>query len=498
MRASAPSTHPTQADLDALAIPVAADEAITGLAVELDQATGGLVRDALESGEFRGRLHEVLSIPTAGRLAARRVLLHGLGPRADLDGQRLRFAFHEMARAARAYGYRRLGLVRSAPLTEAQLDAAVEGAVMGAWEARSRQTGARPARLEEIQVFGYGAGRERELAAAVETGEAVNQAREWTNIPANELNPEALAQEARKIADRHGLELEVLGAAELRAGGYNLILGVAQGSAQPPRLIRLTYRANGATTDQPASPVRLAMVGKGITFDTGGISLKPAESMSRMKGDMAGAAAVLAAMDVIAGRRPPIDVMAVVAATENMPGGAAQRPGDVLVSANGKTVEILNTDAEGRLVLADAMTYAIRHAATHIVDLATLTGAATIAVGHAGTAAVSNDDSLWELVERAGRLAGDRAWRLPNYPDYRVLLNSKIADIRNSEYGEAGTIMGALFIQQFVEDRPWVHLDIAASSWNTNTELTTVPRGPLGAGTRLLVKLAELIGDARR
>jgi leucyl aminopeptidase len=201
---------------------------------------------------------------------------------------------------------------------------------------------------------------------------------------------------------------------------------------------------------------------------------------------------------VIAGRRPPFDVIAVIAATENMTGGAAQRPGDVVMGAGGKTVEILNTDAEGRLVLADAITYALRHAATHVIDLATLTGAATVALGHAGTAALSNDDAFWDLVDRAGRRAGDRVWRLPAYPDYRVLLASKVADLRNSYYGEAGMITGGMFIGQFVEDRPWVHLDIAASSWNDNTELTTVPRGPLGSGTRLLIELTELIAAERR
>ena len=217
-----------------------------------------------------------------------------------------------------------------------------------------------------------------------------------------------------------------------------------------------------------------------------------------MKADMAGAAAVLAAMDVIAGRKVPLDVMAVIAASENMPGPAAQRPGDVLMSADGKTVEILNTDAEGRLVLADAITHALRNGATHIVDLATLTGAATVAIGHAATAAVCNDDAFWQLVEKAARQAGDRVWRLPIFADYRVLLRSQIADLRNSEYGEAGTILGGMFIGEFVGGKPWAHLDIAASSWNTNTELTTVLRGPSGAGTRLCIELAELMSGTAR
>jgi leucyl aminopeptidase len=220
--------------------------------------------------------------------------------------------------------------------------------------------------------------------------------------------------------------------------------------------------------------------------------------MSEMKADMAGAGAVLAAIDVIASRKVPIDVMAIVPACENMPGPSAQRPGDVVVSADGKTVEILNTDAEGRLVLADALTLALRNGATHILDLATLTGAATVAIGHAATAAVSNDDDFWSLVDQASREAGDRVWRLPIYADYRVLLRSKIADLRNSEYGEAGTILGGMFIGEFAGATPWAHLDIAASSWNTNDELTTVYRGPSGAGTRVCIELAELMAGAER
>jgi leucyl aminopeptidase len=242
----------------------------------------------------------------------------------------------------------------------------------------------------------------------------------------------------------------------------------------------------------------LALIGKGITFDSGGISLKPADKMSRMKDDMSGGAAVLSALDVIASRKLPIDVMAVVAAAENMPGPSAQRPGDVLVSADGKTVEIVNTDAEGRLVLADAFTHALRNGATHIVDLATLTGAATVAVGHGASAAVCNDDAFWSQVEHAALEAGDRVWRLPIYADYRVLLSSKIADLRNAEYGEAGTIMGGMFIGEFAGGKPWAHIDIAASAWNTNDELTTVLRGPSGAGTRLCIELAELMSGAER
>ncbi|MEO8744613.1 MAG: leucyl aminopeptidase [Candidatus Dormiibacterota bacterium] len=502
MKVTLVATPPAELAVDGLAVPVATGQRLSGAALDLDRALDGVLSEMIASAEFRGRIHEVLPVPTHGRAGPRRVILYGVGAIHDLDGQRLRSAHHELIRASRTYGYKRLGLVRSdPPLGMDSLKAVVEGCVMGTFERRSRQTGAQPERreIEELVLAGFGLGREHEVVASLENGEATNRAREWQNAPPNEMTPDALAQEATRIAQRHGLEVEVLGPAELKAGGYNLLLGVASGSVRPPRLIRLRYHGNRPQGLPSEAGARvLALVGKGITFDTGGISLKTAEHMSQMKADMSGAAAVLAAIDVIASRKLPLDVMAIVAATENMPGPAAQRPGDVLVSADGKTVEILNTDAEGRLVLADALTHALRNGATHIVDLATLTGAATVAIGHAATAAVSNDDRFWEVVEQAAAEAGDRVWRLPIYADYRILLRSQIADLRNSEYGEAGTILGGMFIGEFAGGKPWVHLDIAASSWNTNTELTTVLRGPSGAGTRLCIALAELMAGAER
>jgi leucyl aminopeptidase len=501
VKVSLVSTPPAELPVDALAVAVTTGQRLAGGALELDRALGGVLSEMIASAEFRGRIHEVLPVPTGVRSGPRRVILYGVGAMRDLDGQRLRSAHHELIRASRTYGYKRIGLVRAdPPLGMDSLKAVVEGCVMGTFERRSRQTGAQPERreIDELVLTGFGVGREHEVVAAQENGEATNRAREWQNAPPNELTPDALAQEAMRIAQRHELEVEVLGPAELRAGGYNLILGVAAGSANLPRLVRLRYKGPQQPGQSQNGATVLALIGKGVTFDSGGISIKPAENMSQMKGDMAGAAAVLSAIDVIASRKVPIDVMAVIAATENMPGPSAQRPGDVVVSADGKTVEIVNTDAEGRLILADALTHALRNGATHIIDLATLTGAAKIAIGHAATAAVSNDDKFWDLVGRAAADAGDRVWRLPIFADYRILLRSQIADLRNAEYGEAGTILGGMFIGEFTGGKPWAHLDIAASSWNTNTELTTVLRGPSGAGTRLCIALAELMSGAER
>src|SRR6266568_3187455 len=423
---------------------------------------GGVLSEMVVNAEFRGRIHEVLPIPALGKIGPRRVILYGLGALHDIDGQRVRSAHHELVRASRTWGYKRVAVLRAEPLGMDSLKAVIEGCVMGTFERRSRQTGAAPERreIDELVLVGFGAGREREVVAAQENGEATNRAREWQNAPPNELTPDALAQEATRIAQRHNLEVEILGPPELKSGGYNLLLGVGSGSAKPPRLIRVRYHGNHDKGNGKGAA--LALIGKGITFDTGGISLKNPENMSQMKADMSGAAAVLSAIDV-------------------------------MVSADGKTVEVVNTDAEGRLVLADALTHALRNGATHLMDLATLTGAATIAIGHAASAAVSNDDGFWSLVDQASREAGDRVWRLPMYADYRILLRSQIADLRNAAYGEAGTIMGGMFIAEFAGGKPWAHIDIAAAAWNTNLELTTVLHGPSGAGTRLCIELAELM-----
>ena len=498
MKISLVSSAPGELNVDALAIPVVTGEPLGATAKDLDRAMGGVLGEMVANAEFRGRIHEVLPIPAQGKIKPRRVILYGLGGLHDLDGQRLRSAHHELVRASRTWGYKRLAIMRVEPLGMDALKGIVEGAVMGTFERRSRQTGPAPERreIDEVILAGFGTGREAEVIAAQENGEATNRTREWQNEPANELTPDALAQEATRIGQRHNLEVEILGPSELKSGGYNLLMGVGAGSARPPRLIRIRHHGNHQRGQ--ANGAVLALIGKGITFDSGGISLKDPDHMSRMKDDMSGAAAVLSAIDVIASRKLPLDVMAVVAAAENMPGPSAQRPGDVVVSADGKTVEVVNTDAEGRLVLADALTHALRNGATHMIDLATLTGAAAIAVGHAASAAVSNDDDFWAQVEQAALEAGDRVWRLPIYADYRILLRSQIADLRNSEYGEAGTILGGMFIAEFAGAKPWAHIDIAASAWNTNEDLTTVLRGPSGAGTRLCIELAQLMAGARR
>jgi leucyl aminopeptidase len=470
-------------DVDVIAVPVAAGQASNPELAALDPVAASFV----SSAEHRGRLHETLLLPAGEGAGAPRVLLYGVGAASELDGSRLRFAHQEMVRVAREYGHGRIAVLRAGPVREADLGAVIEGCVAGRWDRRGRSTGAKPAALTKLTMIGFGAGAESVVDVSRRLGEATARAREWQNAPANELGPARLEAIARELAGRLGLDFQSLEGAALEAAGFRLLAAVGAASDDGPRLIRMQYRGGGAGT------ANLALVGKGITFDSGGLSLKTRDGMVKMRGDMGGAAAVLAAIQVVAESRLPIDVMAVIATAENLPGRGAQRPGDVWTTASGKTVEVLNTDAEGRLVLADAITHAIRSGATHIVDLATLTGDVRAALGHAASAAVSNDDRLWAQVAAAGEAAGDRVWRLPIYPDFRALIQSQSADLKNEFYGEAGVITAAMFIGEFVEGKPWVHLDIAGSHWNENSGHRDIPHGPLGAGTRLCYRLAELM-----
>ncbi len=471
------------APTDVLAVPVMAGAAPESALSALDPVVAAFAG----SGEHSGRLHEHLLLPAGPGLASRRILLYGLGSPDDLDGARLRFAHQEMVRAARGFGHGRIAVLRAGALREEDFGAVIEGCVSGGWDRRGRSTGRHPAPLSELILVGFGIPDQAAVDLARSLGESTARAREWQNTPGNEMGPARVEAIARDLGGRFGLEFQALGSQALAAAGYNLIAAVGAASDDEPRLIKLQHR--GGASDGP----NLALIGKGITFDSGGLSLKSDDAMVKMRGDMGGAAAVLSAIQVIAESRLPINVMAVVAAAENLPGRGAQRPGDVWTSASGKTVEVLNTDAEGRLVLADAITFALRSGATHIVDLATLTGDARAALGHAATAAISNDDRLWRLTAAAGELAGERVWRLPIYPEFRELIQSQSADLKNAYYGEAGVITAGMFIGEFVEGRPWVHLDIAGSHWNENQFHRDIPRGPLGAGARLCYRLAELM-----
>ena len=366
-----------------------------------------------------------------------------------------------------------------------------EGFLLGAYKFetyKDKKPGNRDERKELGQMVLVDAARVSGRASQ-QTGtlraEAVCLARTLGNQPANVLTPTQLAREARAVAKRRGLKIRVLERAELEKMGMGMFMGVAQGSRQPPKLIVLEHRPKGAKQT-------LLFVGKGITFDSGGISLKPGQAMDEMKFDMCGAAAVLGALDVIGATRPQVNVVGVMPACENLPDGNSVKPGDILKSYTGKYVEVLNTDAEGRLILGDALAYAIKtYRPDAVVDLATLTGACVIALGHYATGAITNDEGLLEKVVQAGKSSGDTVWPLPSFPEYEDGLKGKYAELQNIGPREGGAITAGLFLKNFVGKVPWVHLDIAGTAWGVKS-IGHIPNdGATGVGVRLLIDLAR-------
>jgi leucyl aminopeptidase len=417
------------------------------------------------------------------------VLAVGLGKREDADTERLRVA---AALAAQEAG-RLEAVVLAWEVPDsgdaAAAEALVTGTILGSYRfdrfKSAEPEEEPPPRLESLILLGG-----EELAGAAETArvcaEAQNRARDLQSTPANFATPSFLAARAEEIAaEADDVGVEVLGPEEIAAKGMGGIVAVSQGGPVEPRLIVLRYSGGGA-----GSGPTLGLVGKGVTFDTGGISLKPGAGMQEMKMDMSGAAAVLEAVAAIAELRLPVDLIAVVPATENMPSGTAIKPGDVITQYNGVTVEVNNTDAEGRLILADALAYAIELGAERVVDLATLTGAVLIALGSTYAAVISNDDALAERVSRAGEASGELVWRLPLHPEYKEIMKGTVADLSNlGSKREAGTITAASFLEEFVDDTPWAHVDIAGTAWDVGRAYTG--KDASGYGVRLLVELAR-------
>jgi len=317
-------------------------------------------------------------------------------------------------------------------------------------------------------------------------GEAINLARRMAVTPANDMTPTHIANEATKVAGDAGLSIDILDEARARKEGMGSFLSVAQGSAQPPKFIVLTYKGD------PSSNELLALVGKGITFDTGGISIKPADRMEEMKYDMSGGAGTIAAMYAIGKLKPKINVVGIVPATENMPGGKATKPGDIVKAMNGMTIEVINTDAEGRLILADGISYAKKLGATKIIDTATLTGACVIALGHAASGAMTNDDTFIQQFLAAAKPTGERYWQLPQYDDYSQQVKSDIADLKNTGGRAAGTLTAAAFLKAFAGDTPWIHLDIAGTA-HLDQEFAWQAKGPTGTPVRAFVSFVETL-----
>ena len=470
-----------------LVMPVLEQETATDLE-GLDRAVGGILNDARSRGEFRGKRFEQLgaAVQDAG-WRARRVLLIGAGRGAPS----IRQLRHLAAAASAAAGQQRARTVAfvirggSAALDGAQ--AVAEGLVLGTFDAGSYKTDDDTHRVTGLIVSapsGEPTALERATGRGALLGECSNRARELANEPGNTLTPHVFGERARALAADTALEVEVLEPPAIEALKMGMLLGVARGSAEPPRVIVMRHLPKGA----PEGPV-LGLVGKGVTFDSGGISLKAADSMERMKEDMAGGAAVMCAMRAISRLNVGVKVIGVIPATENLPGGRAIKPGDVLRSAAGKTVEVINTDAEGRLILGDALWYAKHLGATHLVDVATLTGGCVIALGKITTGLFGTPAGWVDAVMAAGETAGEQLWPLPVFEEYAELLRSDLADLKNSGGRAASPISAAMFLKAFTEGTPWAHLDIAGTAWNDEARPHR-PKGPTGVAVRTLVELA--------
>jgi leucyl aminopeptidase len=446
------------------------------------------VRELLESGEATGEFAQATLVHVDG--GPKRIAVAGLGKRADAHA--VASAVGAAARAAKRIGGTFAYLVDdSLPLSGAeQVRAAVDGLVLAAYDPAQWRSNSRndAKRFDQLVLVGADEGAAEAAERELRVAEWANRARDLSNAPPNELTPEQLADRAREYAGRtKNLTVEALDRAQIEDLGMGSFAGVAQGAHNEPRMIVMRYEPADATGD-----VKLGLVGKAITFDTGGISLKPSLHMENMKGDMSGGAAVIAATCAIADLGIPLRTIAVVAATENMPGGGAFRPGDILRAMNGKTIEVINTDAEGRLVLADALWYARQQGATHLVDLATLTGAMALALGDFYAGMFANDDEWAGRLLEAAAASGDHLWRFPLHPRYRRYVNSTYADMKNSsDLREGSPVLAAEFLREFTGDGPWAHLDIAGPAFldRSRGDYLWQPGGT-GYGVRLLAELA--------
>jgi leucyl aminopeptidase len=457
----------------------------------LPERPAAWLKEAVESGELDASkaLESVLLHEPAG-LAVKRLLVMSAGERGKFAPGDLRKLGGAALRALMTRGVKEIAFRLEGDLAAAaMLEALVEGVILGDFEPDAHKTEKKNGKHVERVRLGVPE-ESLTLVEALRRGRAVaeaqNFARTLVNEPGNLLTPARLAEHARLAAAEFGLECEILDEPRLRQLGMGALLGVAQGSAEPPCLVVLRY----TPAEPPATADHLALVGKGVTFDSGGISIKPSDGMEKMKYDMAGAASVIGAMRALAQLKPRIRVTAFAPCVENMASHRSQRPGDIVTSFSGKTVEVLNTDAEGRLILADALTYAIRNGgATHLVDTATLTGAIVVALGHIHVGLFTNDDGLRDRVLAAARAEAEKMWAMPLDDDYKDYLKSAYADLPNIGGRWGGAVTAAKFLESFVENKPWVHLDIAGTAWLEESK-PYMPKGPSGVTVRTMVRLA--------
>jgi leucyl aminopeptidase len=484
-------------DTQALAVAVFKDEkADEGFLKALDELTGGVIRSVIESEELKGKEGDTVYAHLAGTgdLKARRLLLIGVGDREEYNHARVAQAMGTAVRYLRGKNIKTIAVMpRAEDDAEKVAAATAEGAFMALFEPDKYRTTDKEERTIDRLVCLIEGADEEALKRGAERGriigESVNFTRDLANEPGGYLTPTDMAERAREMANEFGLNVDVLDEARMEQEGMGALLSVSRGSEEPAKLIVLKYTPRDAAARQEGGAL-LAFVGKGITFDSGGISLKPGENMEMMKYDMTGGATVLGAMRAIAQLKPSIPVLGLVPASENLPSGKATKPGDIVKAMSGKTIEIINTDAEGRLVLSDAICYAKKLGATRIIDMATLTGAVSIALGDVNTAILGTDQELIDEVIESGREVGEKYWQLPLDKEYSKQIKSDIADIKNVGGRKAGTITAAAFLKEFADGTSWAHLDIAGTAWGDEAKPYRA-KGPTGIAVRTLINFIQ-------
>jgi leucyl aminopeptidase len=487
-----------EVDVQALAVAVfQGEKPESDLLQQLDRASGGLIRSVLEAEEIKGKEGETvyLHLSEANEIKAKRLLLVGVGEKSEYQLAKISQMAGTAARYLRARNVKSIAILPRADYEQQEVAAtAIQGAIIGLFEPDKYRTVDKEAReIERIAVVIEGA-KQDALGRAIQRGriigEAVNYTRDLSNEPGAYLTPTIMADRARELAKEFDLSFDVLDEEQMQREGMGSLLSVSRGSDEPAKLIVLKYSPAAQTAKAEKGSKLLALVGKGITFDSGGISLKPGENMELMKYDMTGGATVMGALRAIAQLKPPVPILGVVPCSENLPSGKATKPGDVVRAMTGKTIEIINTDAEGRLILADAIAYAKKLGATQVIDMATLTGAVSIALGDVNAAVLGTDQGLIDEIIASGREVGEKFWQLPLDKEYSRQIKSDIADIKNVGGRRGGTITAAAFLKEFADGLSWAHLDIAGTAWGDEAKPYRA-KGPTGIAVRTLINLVR-------
>ena len=481
-----------QEETDVLALGIyEVGNGLAPLVESIDQVLGGIISNLMQLGDFKGKFKQVAALYTNGKISSPRISLIGYGKAEELSQENIRQVSAKHMQSLRDLGVKRVTVPIPDDISGLHIEAIVEGAKLGLYTFDQHKTAGLDAKeeLEELTFLLADESRKSvieesiRLATTIVDGTAL--ARDLVNQPANYLTPTILAEKAQLVAKERKLKCEIFDLARLQEEKFGAMLGVSQGSLEEPRFVILEYGFEEADKKDT-----LVLVGKGITFDSGGLSLKSSSGMETMKDDMAGAAAVLGVMQAIGEFKPDLHVVGLIAASENMPSGTAQRPGDVVTSYGGKTIEVLNTDAEGRLVLADALGYAKNFEPKAVIDLATLTGAVVTSLGRYAAGAMGTNQELVDQLILAAEKTHERVWQLPLWDDYEEALKSEVADIKNTGDGTAGAIAGGIFLKKFIEDYPWVHIDIGGTAFGIKGS-SYISKGGSGYGVRLLIQLVR-------